>query len=63
VRGKDSPLAIVTARKNDRLERGAALNWFMNKHNLKLQADYRRIENEALDVTNDEYRLQMQFIF
>ncbi len=63
VRGKDSPAVIVPARDNDRTERGAALNWFMNKHSLKLQADYRRIENEALDVTNDEYRLQMQFIF
>jgi phosphate-selective porin len=53
-----SPLA------NDRQhERGAALNWYMNKHNLKLQSDYRQIETESSDTTLDEYRLQMQWIF
>lgn len=49
---------------NDHIhERGIALNWFMNRHPLKLQADYRQIENEAIDQTTDEARLQMQFIF
>ena len=49
---------------NDHLtERGVGVNWFMNKHNLKLQADWRQIENEETDITLDEARLQMQFIF
>jgi hypothetical protein len=53
-----SPLA------NDRqFERGAALNWYLNKHNLKLQSDYRQIETETSGTTLDEYRLQMQWIF
>lgn len=44
-------------------ERGIALNWFWNKHNHKIQADYRQIEDLATDVTNDEFRLQYQIIF
>lgn len=44
-------------------ERGFAANWFMNKHNLKLQSDYRLIKNESIDRTTIEARLQMQFIF
>ena len=44
-------------------ERGVALNWFLNKHNLKLQSDFRQIESEITETTLDEYRLQAQWIF
>ncbi len=44
-------------------ERGIAFGYFFNKHAHKLQADYRQIENNATDVTNDEFRLQYQIIF
>ena len=44
-------------------EWGIAANYFYNKHNLKLQGDYRRIENEAKNTEFDEYRIQLQFIF
>lgn len=60
----DQTTASGVPLANDHLyERGVAVNWFMNKHNLKLQADYRQVENEATDQTLDEARLQMQFIF
>ena len=48
---------------DNRNEKGFGVNWFLNKHNLKLQADYRRIEDDAADTTDDEARLQFQFIF
>jgi hypothetical protein len=48
---------------NDRTETGVALGYFWNKHNHKLQADYRQVEDDALDATNDEFRLQYQLIF
>lgn len=48
---------------NDRTETAVALNWFWNKHNLKLQGDYRIIEDDAKDSEDKEARLQLQFIF
>jgi hypothetical protein len=50
---------------DDREERGAALGYFFNKHNHKLQADYRQLETQTAtsSVTNDEFRLQYQLIF
>ncbi len=44
-------------------EKAVTLNWFMNKHNLKLQATYRQIKNQATDITEDQGLLQFQFIF
>ncbi|HET9480356.1 MAG TPA: porin [Candidatus Polarisedimenticolia bacterium] len=58
-----APATLVSAANDDRNEKGLAVNWFLNKHALKLQADYRRIRNEVTDLENDEARLQMQFIF
>ncbi|HEY4491427.1 MAG TPA: hypothetical protein VI958_05470, partial [Acidobacteriota bacterium] len=47
-------------------EFGVAFGYFYNKHNMKLQGDFRRLENETaappLDEIN-EFRLQLQFIF
>ena len=49
---------------NERTENGVALNWFPNKHNHKLQADYRLIEDKARANSDDkEFRLQYQLIF
>ncbi len=51
---------------DDLTERGIALNWFWNKHNLKLQADYRILEDDAESRESDEEkeaRVQVQFIF
>ena len=48
---------------NNRTESGVAFNWFINKHNLKLQTDIRRIEDDAPNTTNREARVQLQFAF
>ncbi len=48
---------------NEREETGVALSYYFNKHNMKLQADFRQIEDRATKRTNDELRLQYQLIF
>jgi hypothetical protein len=52
---------------NDRTEIGGAINYYANKHNLKLQADFRQIEDEAANsgkgTKTKEIRMQAQFIF
>ena len=50
---------------NEREESGVAIGYFFNKHNHKLQADYRQIETQSPgnSVTNDELRVQYQLIF
>ncbi len=48
-------------------EIGGAISWYYSKHPFKLQADYRQLENESANnnagTKDDEFRLQMQFIF
>jgi phosphate-selective porin len=51
---------------NDRYEYGGAANYYHNKHNLKVQADYRVLKDDAATTdreTNQEFRFQTQFIF
>lgn len=52
---------------DDREELGGAFNYYYNKHNMKVQADYRQIKDDAgnggLGTTAKEFRLQAQFIF
>jgi phosphate-selective porin OprO/OprP len=52
---------------DDREEIGGALNYYYNKHNLKVQADWRQLKDDAgnggAGVKNQEFRLQTQFIF
>ncbi len=48
---------------NEREERGIAFGYFFNKHNHKLQADFRELENTATRTTDKEARLQYQIIF
>ena len=52
------------------IEHGAALNWYFNRHNWKLQADYSHLESEQLSGANGRppakdklYRVQAQLIF
>lgn len=46
-------------------ELGGAVSYYYNKHNLKVQADFRQISTETAsrETTNHELRLQTQFIF
>ena len=53
----------IDVGNNNRTEAGVAFNWFINKHNLKLQTDLRQIEDDAANTTNREARVQLQFIF
>ena len=52
---------------NDREEIGGAFSYYYNRHNMKVQADYRQLKDDAgnagLGTTNKEFRLQTQFIF
>lgn len=52
---------------DDRKEIGGAVNYYYNKHNVKLQADFRQLEDEAGNsgkgIKSREFRLQTQFIF
>jgi predicted porin len=59
------PSTIVS--RNAQKEWGAALNYYYNRHSLKAQLDWRRIEDDAANsgagTRNQELRLQAQFIF
>jgi hypothetical protein len=48
---------------NDRTEVGGALNYFVNKHFLKVQADFRQLENKADKSKTKELRIQSQVMF
>lgn len=48
---------------NERSERGLAVGYFWNKHNHKLQADFRELEDKARRNKDREIRLQYQVIF
>ncbi len=44
-------------------EIGGAANYYILKHRLKLQADYRQVEDRVQDQTTKELRTQLQFVF
>jgi phosphate-selective porin OprO and OprP len=52
---------------NGQTEVGAAVSYYYNKHNLKVQADFRQLKDDAANsgkgTKNKEFRLQTQFIF
>lgn len=48
---------------NGRRERGVALNYLHKKHLLKVQADFRQIEDRLKRSSNSEFRAQVQFVF
>jgi phosphate-selective porin OprO and OprP len=63
--GKIDPSDLVSG--NDRKETGGSLSYYYSRHSLKVQADYRQVEDEAANggagTKNKEFRLQTQFIF
>jgi len=65
VAARISELDPNTDRDNDaRSEDGVAFNYFWNKHNHKIQLDYRQLEDEARANSDDkEIRLQYQISF
>jgi phosphate-selective porin OprO/OprP len=52
---------------NDQTEIGGAINYYYNRHIMKVQADFRQLKDEAANsgrgTKNKEFRLQVQFIF
>lgn len=48
---------------NDITERGGSINYFIRKHALKIQADFRALRDEARRATTKELRVQTQFMF
>jgi phosphate-selective porin OprO/OprP len=48
---------------NDQTETRGGLNYYYNRHALKVQADFGRLKNKANGQTNDEIRIQTQFLF
>ena len=48
---------------NDHTEKGLALNYYLNKHNLKVQADFRALHDEARARAGKELRVQTQVRF
>ena len=59
------PSSLKSADK--RTEVGGAFSYYPNKHNLKVQADYRNLKDDAANsgkgTSTNEFRLQWQFIF
>lgn len=47
----------------DQIERGVALNYFFRKHGLKLQADFRELEDRFQGLKTKELRVQTQVMF
>jgi phosphate-selective porin OprO/OprP len=68
IAGRYSQIDPSDLRSGDKVtETGGAVNYYYNKHNLKVQADFRQIKdaaaNSGLGTRSKEFRLQTQFIF
>ncbi len=67
--GRLSEILPDTAANTDQTETGVAASWYFDKHNHKLQADYREIETNSVVSSRPvstklkEFRLQLQLIF
>ncbi len=48
---------------NDQSEVGGAVSYYVKKHNLKFQADYRKLEDKGSQTTSKELRVQTQLVF
>jgi phosphate-selective porin OprO/OprP len=59
--GSLDPSSLVNT--NDLREWRVGGSYYYQRHALKLQADYGRIENKANGQKNDEFRVQTQFLF
>ena len=53
----------VTGPSQDQKETGVATSWYWDKHNHKIQADYRILKDERTDREDKEFRVQLQLIF
>lgn len=53
----------VAGPSEDQIETGVATSWYWDKHNHKIQADYRILEDERTDHEDKEFRLQLQLVF
>jgi phosphate-selective porin OprO/OprP len=51
------------APDDDVKEAGGVVSYFIRKHALKVQSDFRRLQNENLGTTDQEIRVQTQVIF
>jgi phosphate-selective porin OprO and OprP len=68
VAGRWALVSPDTAVDNDQTETGVAFSWYISKHDYKLQADYRTVEDLSQPTTSgnrefDEARLQLQIAF
>lgn len=64
VAGRYAVVDPTDAARNDRrIETGVVLGYFVNKHNNKIQLDFRQIKDEKKNVKDKEFRLQYQIIF
>jgi phosphate-selective porin OprO/OprP len=68
VAGRYSEIDPSNLRGGDkRKEIGGALSYYYNRHNLKVQADFRNLKDRAANAgagtSTNEFRLQTQFIF
>jgi hypothetical protein len=59
--GSLDPSALVNT--NDLTEWRIGASYYYQRHALKVQADYGRLENKANGQKNDEFRVQTQFLF
>ncbi len=48
---------------DDQVERGIALNYYLRKNGLKLQSDFRELEDRVRATKNRELRVQAQLVF
>jgi phosphate-selective porin OprO/OprP len=48
---------------DDQKETGAAVNYYVHRHALKVTGDFRRLDDDARGTTNDELRIQAQIMF
>ncbi len=55
------PSALVSG--DDQTEDGGALNYYLLKHRFKLQGDFRHLKDGSRNQTQNEIRLQTQFVF
>jgi phosphate-selective porin OprO/OprP len=48
---------------NDRTEVGGVANYYFNRHNLKLQGDFRQVDDDSRGISSKEVRIQAQVVF
>ena len=48
---------------NDRTEVGGVVNYYLNKHSLKFQGDFRELRDDSRGTKTKELRIQTQVVF